>query len=367
MRILVLGWIISCGLTASFGSSGAGTGGDSSERLLGAARGATLATLRAILQRPATASLCRCPSDNQAPMDALFCRHLERLSDEQATYCDAFFRGVITQVVGLAGDENRSPFVLSTKPLTVTGPNGTRPVLAKTLMFPSGPVWFDYRRLGELAPANAVALMAHEFGHKSIYSPHHKYLSDDEPIGPFREKDGGRRLLDSFGSAVAMHAQRLGLVGRSGSLRDRFRCWIEPIEPVGFPFFVQGTSLRIVGTDERYETGVGLRPGDLSCALRDLEGAREINAVVRIEEPHGCAASPAGRATKMQLWDIRRKKDAEGFLKIETKSIGEQTRQGWNPICEDSAPLVVETTIDEKKYRFTVVYDGSEAAKKELN
>jgi len=195
----------------------------------------------------------------------------------------------------------------------------------------------------------------------------HKYLTDDEPIGPFREKDGGRRLLDSFGSAVAMHAQRIGLVGRAGSLRDRFRCWIEPIEPVGFPFFVQGTSLRILGTGDRYETGVGIRPGDLNCALRDVAGTREINAVVSIEEPRGCASAPDGRSTKMQLWDIRRTKDANGILSIETKAIGEQTRQGWNPICEESAPLVVETTIDAKKYRFTVVYDGSEAAKKDLN
>lgn len=362
--LLLLGWVISCGAQAE-GASGAGNGGDSAERLLAAARSSVLSTMRAMLTRPPAGTWCRCPQNaNGNAVDKLFCRHLEALTDPQATYCDNFFRAVTNQVARLAGDENQCSFLLSAIPLSVGSGSAQRPVLAKTVLAPSGPVWFDYKRLAELSPATAVALVSHELGHKSLYSAHGKYVADDEPIGPFQHLDGGRRLLDAFGSAVAMQAQRLGLVGRTSLLRDKFRCWIEPLEPVGFPFYVQGTSVRVERGRDGYETGVGLKPSDLSCALRDIDGAREIAAVVRIDEPRGCAANAPGRATKMELWEIRRQKNDYGILETETRSLGEQTRGGWNPICQVSEPLVVEATVDAKKYRFTIVYDGSEAAKR---
>ncbi|MBC7743333.1 MAG: hypothetical protein H7061_14135 [Bdellovibrionaceae bacterium] len=158
--------------------------------------------------------LCTCDESMEGHK---ICEALKALSVEQKNYCEKTLvthtNEFLTFINGKAGVQ----ITWTKEAMEVDEVFGSREALAvtqpqaKTILLNRE----DYLNLKDY---ERIFLLTHELGH--LVKIESRFLRDDEMIGPFKQKDGGRQLLNSIGAAVAMKSlTNDGIDDYKGSLR----------------------------------------------------------------------------------------------------------------------------------------------------
>lgn len=183
---------------ALFGGGEGYGGGDIFGTPLDDVRDRALAGLRQMASGLDIESVCR-PVGCREAGEPLFCVMLSGLSDRQRADCRAFLVDKIEDWIA-AADPARTPFRLSTVPLTATDRFGPRTVTAITRRGERGPILFHLGTIRNLTPGALTALLGHELGHKIPTVA--GFVEDDARSLSF---DSGRKLLDAVGAALGLY------------------------------------------------------------------------------------------------------------------------------------------------------------------
>lgn len=135
---------------------------------------------------------------------AVLCQRINSMTKEQRAFVNAFLKSTIKQFIDLNTTKNPTGLIVVSEKLSLNDSKGaTRDLGAMTVIGPYGDIIFSESALIVITDRERVALLAHEFGHKVSFNG--KYITDNDPIGPFTGSDGGRKFLDAFGASVAAY------------------------------------------------------------------------------------------------------------------------------------------------------------------
>ncbi len=189
------GVLAGCHRNALQGNAEGYNGGDLIGIALSAARARLVEGLKTAKTGETLAAACdftRC-TDPQSK----FCGVLRNLSAGQVLSCRNFITAAIEPMLQLNRSGSETPFEFRFEPIKV----GSRTVDAMTELGPQGAIIFLAEAVQRLAEEDLVALLFHEFGHKTLYGE--SYIEDDPALGEFTS---GRDFLDTVASAfVALH------------------------------------------------------------------------------------------------------------------------------------------------------------------
>ena len=356
----------------AYGNGATGVGhGDTLSLYMEATRLSLRDIVKAISSGIDLDSLCDCPP--QATPDP-YCRVLQAMTGSQREYCRHFITGAVEAMYHLTTDIPVTPITLTQDLIADADPLGhPRPVVAKTRLGSSGDIAFHYQDVSSLPPIALLALMGHEFGHKTKPVDFTDYVGDNEAIGPFSLREfpggGGRALMDRVGAALATYAVRHDIIGEAFNQEDYFECKVREKSSPG-SLVASGRNLRLfMGTGfDYYETGIGNIPQDISCEIDDADSGIRLFYRVKIHEEHGCAppvpGEPAlGRWSLLELWQIQPslagQVSSSDPTRVESKLLA-----GWNPLCEKDPTLPVlsleHTSFGGKHYHFELRFQSSE-------
>jgi hypothetical protein len=338
---LVIFW--ACGALAS---SGAGSGGDTMDRLLAAARQSLVWSYQYIRAGFDVKDLCNCKSANESKD---FCPLLMGLTDAQRNLCGYFVFASASPVLSLNGTQNYTPFRLVYEPLTVPDPYGVpRPVQAMTPRGPTGEIEFNYQSTSKLWPAAIVELIGHEFGHKVEFGG--QYLDDDSPVGAFNFPGGGRAFLDAVGSAVAVFAVKHAFVQQYQGVDDEYSCSINEYNSSGgSPRLYRSSGLKA------YESGIGNFPRDFKCQMGE-GGKSYLTLRLLVHDDNDCQdlSNESLRWTLLELSRIHTSERGEPVPPPEI--LKSTTYRGWSPVCDPNSSDKLQ--VEYKSVKFRLKYQG---------
>ena len=176
------------------------------EQALATAQTQLGALLTQISNSPNSPMLCQTWSGQNA--DATLAAELANLSSEQISFCQNFIQTELSGYQSWAGTNPQTTFSISDNPLSVIGIGGTPlSVVAMTPFGSTGAITVNQADGENLTPAQLVALVGHEFGHKvslqgTNITYQGNYITDNDPIGPFTGPGGGRTFLNVVGAAI---------------------------------------------------------------------------------------------------------------------------------------------------------------------
>ncbi len=154
--------------------------------------------------------LCQC---EQILSEHKVCESLKNISERQSYFCADMTAEKAKDILKLIDNgpelSGGVQFLWTSKSMEVTEKNGDRQAdaiaNAKTKK-----IVLNRDQFLKLKDYERIYLITHELGH--LVQIEKKYLSDDQPIGPFKQDDGARQLLNSMAAAVTMKALTTGQV-----------------------------------------------------------------------------------------------------------------------------------------------------------
>lgn len=191
----------------SFASTFVGNGGNSSDVELQVTLNQIKKSLSDIQNRNVVDhKLCTCDESLQGHR---VCENLKILSLEQKSFCQKKLSESSAAILKLLDDPKGVQIIWTLESMQVTEKGGDRE--AEGVAVPSEQkIFLNREQFAGLKDYERIYLLTHELGH--LVSFDKKYLKDDEIIGPFKQSDGGRRFLNTLGSAVVMKSLEVGSV-----------------------------------------------------------------------------------------------------------------------------------------------------------
>jgi hypothetical protein len=338
---VVLVFFIFARASLAIAGSAVGNGGDIFSHYIESSRSALKEVIRQLMKKPSDLeSLCEMPSD---------------LTNQQRKECRDFVAQTMKQIIELNQNEPIPAFLLRAEPLLVRGVNGKAfEVDARTHLGPTGDVEVNYPRVRFYSPFQVFTLITHEFGHKVLFNG--KYLEDNQVTASFST---GRKLLDSVARALAVYAQKQGIIGNTFKLLDFYSCRIRS-RLGGAVLGSSGFSSRTfneTNSFNKYETGVGYQPGSFAVYLVEQQSFGEIHFRILIHEEAGCRGQePSRRWTDLSLFKVE--PSFPGVVRKPDQLLTSQRIDGWNPVCETATP-VRPMSLNWNGTEFTCVFSGS--------
>lgn len=328
--------LLLCFQTVAEGSTGVGNGGDIVSSYLEKTRYTLRQTIEVVTKD--TPGLCE---------------SLIHLTVLQKKECKAFILETVNQYLALNSGDQRTQFLIRSEPLEVLGPDGKlRQVSARTPLGAEGPIEFHLDSIKNYSPAQTLALLGHEFGHKVLFRS--RYIEDNLPTESFLS---GRELLDSVGQALANFASTSGFVGKYYGISDQFDCRVQ-VRPDLPPSRIMGLTPRSFfeqNSFDRFESTIGTLPNDLYVEAGETWDT-QIFLRATFHEEKGCKASGTqGRWTRLELV---RTYENHGGATPEDEILVSDFRDLWNPLCEENR---LPFKIDYGQFKFTCQYLGTVA------
>lgn len=328
------------GSSSAMAGSAVGNGGDIFSRYVESSRFALKESIRRLMQSPADLSR--------------LCETEQELNPAQKDECRRFISETLKQILALNQNVPIPAFLLRDDPLLVEGPDGKpREVDARTPLGATGDIELNYPRVKFYSPLQMLTLITHECGHKVLFEG--RNVEDNPPTAAFAT---GRMLLDSVGFAVATYAQQKGIIGSYFRLLDHFSCRIAggaETPPMGSA----GSTIRSFSSTQdfgRYETGIGIWPGNLDVFLIE-PGFSEIHFRATIHEENSCSLTePSVRWTRLEL--VRVYPSLDGQPGKPDEILTEKSIEQWNPVCDpDDSRRAME--LGYGNFQFQCVFTGS--------
>jgi hypothetical protein len=295
------------------------------------------------------------------------CAQIERLTDEEKEFCSEKLSEVFIDLRNTVMRVPPTPLRLSPKRLTVLTSGGIeRPVLALTECGTGGDITFDYFAIKDMAPSQMFFLMAHEFLHKVPFEGQ-PCLQDSDTPGPFKEVEGGRRLIDAMAESLMRSGIDSGRIGKNFRIVDTFFCDIsESKSGMKFPSHASANRIFLTGGDlGTYVAGVGIVPGNSECSLIENFGRSKVTFRFRVNESNNCA-DPTASDKRNTEWELVRE-----FVRNETgqpsepEILARASFPGVNPLCGwDPFPVDFSsefTTETGYVWKFNIRYANSTA------
>jgi hypothetical protein len=343
-KLYVLSGLLSIAIFSApapvFAGSAIGNGGDIFSHYVESSRFAMKESIRRLTQ-------------NKDDLNQL-CESQQNLNPEQKEECRSFITQTMRQILAL---NERTPIpliLLRDEPLFVEGTDGkTREVDARTQLGSAGDIELNYGRVKLYSPFQMLTIITHEFGHKVFFNG--KVIEDNQVTPTFAT---GRMLLDNAGMAIATYAQKKGIIGSYFKLLDHFSCQIHSV-PGANPMGASGFSSRTFSSQQvfgRYETGIGILPGNLDVYLIDSVTS-EIHFRALIHEEASCSQEPTSRRwTKLSL--VRTYSAVGDQTNKPEEILTEKTIDLWNPICDEKASRF-PMELSYGNFKFECFYNGS--------
>lgn len=268
------------------------------------------------------------------------CHRLNELNAAEQDFCEEFVRTIAPGIYQLNRGTSvvPTPFKLVFESLATRDPDGRlRPVAAATDCGSAGPIFFHYDTVRTHSPKQLFFLLAHEFAHKVSFNGQ-SCVTDNEPVGPFSEVGGGRRLIDAFASVLTGAALEWQLIGDDYAIFDNFKCgWSD--ERSAISSYSNSSAERVVfdkGRFDHYLTGIGNLPRDTSCpSMRAGQWQWQYALRLTIQEPAGCRIS---EKTSERFTIVRVMKEYDPLpdgSRRPAEQIAIQTFPNVNPLCDE--------------------------------
>ncbi len=154
--------------------------------------------------------LCRC---EKILSEHKVCESLKNISERQSYFCADMTSEKAKDILNLIDNDPEVSggvqFLWTSKSMEVTEKNGDRQADA-IANSKTKKIVLNREQFLKLKDYERIYLITHELGH--LVQIEKKYLSDDQPIGPFKQDDGARQLLNSMAAAVTMKSLTTGQV-----------------------------------------------------------------------------------------------------------------------------------------------------------
>lgn len=151
--------------------------------------------------------LCRC----QDVMNAhKMCDSLSSLDQRQVYYCGDTLSAKAKEMEQLLNSKQGVQVVWTSELMSVNESSGIRDADAVANQ-QQNKIYLNRDQFLSLRDYERIYLLAHELGH--LVQIEKKYLRDDDKVGPFKQDDGARRLLNSMAAAITMKSITNGQVG----------------------------------------------------------------------------------------------------------------------------------------------------------
>ncbi len=158
--------------------------------------------------------LCTCDESMEGHK---ICDALKALTIEQLAYCEKTLVNHATEFLNFINGRAGVQILWTKEAIEVNELLGSREALAVTQPNEKT-ILLNREDFLNLRDYERIFLLTHELGHLVKIENH--FLRDDEVIGPFKQTDGSRQLLNSIGAAVAMKSlTNDGIDDYKGSLR----------------------------------------------------------------------------------------------------------------------------------------------------
>lgn len=183
------------------------------------------ALLQLSLNQGANENNCRCLPEFEGHA---ICETLKKLSVAQAQFCS---KKLSEQALGLHEETRKisdQGFRWTTDRIQVEGKSGTRDADA-FVDFQRETLTVNQDRFLRLVDYERVFLFTHELGH--LYGWKGQPVNDEQSIGPFSDKEGGRQFLNAIAAATTMKALEIRAFNNYQHISDRSQGykshWIE--------------------------------------------------------------------------------------------------------------------------------------------
>jgi hypothetical protein len=148
--------------------------------------------------------LCKC---NEVLEGHGTCEILNQLNDEQRKFCGDFIVSKASEILSLMKN-NQVQFRWTHEDIDVKESYGLRAADAVTNK-KLNEITLNKKRFIELKSYERLFLLGHEVFH--LLDHNGKPIVDEQEIGPFKGKEGGRQLLNSIGAALAVESFDAGI------------------------------------------------------------------------------------------------------------------------------------------------------------
>lgn len=142
-------------------------------------------------------NLCECPEEYEG---RAICKYLANMNDEQKKFCQKILSTKSTEVSQLI-PKLKFTWVDSYMAVKQSGGDRLSDAIAQS---ETKNIILNLDKFLSLKPSDRVFLVSHEIFH--LIKIDGEYTADDKAKGPFQDGEGGRQLLNSLGSAIAMEA-----------------------------------------------------------------------------------------------------------------------------------------------------------------
>lgn len=284
------------------------------------------------------------------------CGNIKHLSTTQVQECQKFLTQATDQILRLNSFLPVTPFLVRPQPLEVLGPDGQlRPVDARTVLGPKGPIEFNFFNIRYYTPEQLLQLVTHEFGHKVLFQG--SYVEDNSPTEAFPT---GRDLLDGFAEAIVLAAKKHGYIKDGYILTDYFICSIHVGPPSYILIPTEAAAVRTFSDPKNldaYDITIGSQEVGSEVCIEDRNQKSKISLRIEIHEEKGCQAvqSPSHRWTRIQL--VRFQKN-NSFEVSSPEILVSQEISNFNPVCQ-RAERREPFGLNYGEIRFECQYSGS--------
>lgn len=164
-------------------------------------------------------SLCECIQKFEGHG---ICEPLRNLNTDQRYFCSSLLREQASELLKLINGPHPVRLTWTNENVEVHENRGLRAVEA--VANPAAhEITIHQKRFLEMRAYERIFLLTHELMH--FVQINNKFLSDEAPIGPFTEADGGRQLINAIAAATVMHGADHELIGKYQSHLYRSQGW----------------------------------------------------------------------------------------------------------------------------------------------
>ncbi len=212
--------------THSPGSTFVGNGGNAGDVELQVTLNQVKRTLQEVTQKKYVWNqLCACDESMEGHK---ICDGLKALSQSQKLYCEQVLVSSAQEMLDFINGRAGVQIIWTSQDMNVAESFGNREAIGVTQP-QEKKIFFSRGSFIELRDYERIYLLTHELGH--LVKIENRFLRDDEKVGPFKQNDGGRQLLNSLGAAVAMQSLANGGVSeyRKSLIRSKNykRNWLQ--------------------------------------------------------------------------------------------------------------------------------------------
>lgn len=159
--------------------------------------------------------LCRCQDVMKSHK---MCDSLAALNQRQIYYCGDTLSQKAKDMIELLKSKEGVQFVWTSEAMAANEKERARDADAIADRA-KNKIYLNREQFLSLQDYERIFLVTHELGH--LVQIEKKYLRDDEQVGPFKQEDGGRQLLNSMAAATTMKSLQNGQVSEYVSSLSR--------------------------------------------------------------------------------------------------------------------------------------------------